>query len=190
MLRRSSRRPSGPAICAFNSSSGPTHCALAVSKTSTSEICEAVPLRRPMRPSGPAPCTLKARSITRPRRQSKASSGPRGLAAYIRAPARFRGNRQGARRHPTSRLRLRKDGAYIMQTVRKLGGLDGNVDCACGSALFSGFGLQSRRWPLGRHGEASMAPFATKQGDLGPSQAATAAIILSMPRMLSARRKL
>ena len=38
--------------------------------------------------------------------------------------------------------------------------------------------------------EDAMGGFATKQRDLGLCQAATAAIILSIPRMLSARRKL
>src|SRR5208282_6518437 len=80
--------------------------------------------------------------------------------------------------------------AQFLQTVRKLDGVDGGDDRACGSALFSRFGLKSRRWPLGRHGRTATGGYAAKQRDLGLCQAATAAIILSMPRMLSTRRKL
>jgi hypothetical protein len=85
------------------------------------------------------------------------------------------------------RLLIRSD---RFRLEREFAGPDFRRGERCALALLSRFGLKSRRWPLGRHGRTAIGGFATKQRDLGLCQAATAAIILSMLRMLSARRKL
>ena len=81
-------------------------------------------------------------------------------------------------------------GAEILQTVRKRGRAYGDDVGPSGSALFGRFGSKSRRRRLGRHGECLPRSCRRKITRYGLYHAATAAIISSMPTMLSTRRKL